>query len=242
MLHEDWAVYLAALVCWAHAYGRSASSLPVPAPTPSAISSSPAKSRKRKATEVAAPPRKRQATMQASNMSMVSPSTAAHTTQIPYSKPTTAYAEPTWSAYSPPNNYGGQWAAYYDQSMVAYSAQAEPSTAPTTATDPSAYGSATRTATNTPASQYSLITTSAPTASTMRDDPMTELQAYLSLTDVLTPQYLSTIDASILTRARGVLDAVRLHKIGAKRIVSGLMNDAERVLARLAEGKDSDMF
>jgi len=242
MLHEDWAVYLAALVCWAHAYGRSASYLLVAAPAPSVLSSSPAKSRKRKASEVAAPPSKRQATMRATNMSMNAPSTAAHTTQIPYSKSTLAYTEPTWSAYNPPSNYSGQWSSYYDQPMVAYSAQAEPSTAPTTATDPSAYGSAARTATNTPASQYSLTTTSAPSAPTTKDDPATELQAYLSLTDVSAPQYLSTLDASILTRAKGVLDAVRLHKIGAKRIASGLMNDAERVLARLAEGKNNDMF
>ncbi|KAK5957744.1 hypothetical protein OHC33_000933 [Knufia fluminis] len=244
MLHEDWAVYLAALVCWAHGYARRNSPHPAAIQVMQTPTASPSASRKRKATEVSTPSRKRQATIPASSVGPFASSTAAHTTQVPQSLSTTAYANPTWSAYGPVNSYSAHWPTYYDQSMMAYSAQADASTATATATttDPSAYGSSVRTATNTPHSQSSLATTGVPYTVPTTDDPMIELRTYLASTNVSAPQDLTTLDTATLTRTKGVLDAIRTYKIGAKRTVGGLMNDAERVLSRLAEGKNKDMF
>jgi len=242
MLHEDWSIYLAALVCWAHAYGRRISPQAPAAPAPTAVPEPPTSSRKRKASDIATASRKRQATLQAPSRGMVVPSAAARTTQNPFSESVTAYSNPAWSAYGPVSNYGGQWAAYYDESMATYPARADVSTASASATEPSAYGSAARTAANTPQSQSSLATTAPPTSIPAVDDLMVELRTYLSLTEVTAPEDLVGLDSNILARVKFVLDAVRVHKIGAKRTVGGLMIDAERVLSRLAEGKNNDMF
>ncbi len=242
MLHEDWSIYLAALVCWAHGYARGKTTQIGPTLTPSAASTSPSLSRKRKNAEVAVTSWKRHAAGRPSSSAVIAPSTAAHTTQVPYSASMTAYTDSGWSAYGPVNNYNGQWAAYYDQSMMAYSTQADTSTNSATSTEPSAYASTAHTATNTPQSQASLATTTALTSIPSTDDSMVELRTYLSLTDVAAPQHLAGVDRTILARTRGVLDAVRIYKIGAMRVVGGLMNDADRVLSRLADGKDSNMF
>ena len=242
MLHEDWSIYLATLVCWAHAYAwRNPSQLATTSNLIMALRS-PTSYKKRKAFKVETPPHKRQTTQQAPARAMVAPSAAAHTSQIPYSEPVTAYSYPAWSAYGPISPYEGQWAEYYNESMVAYSAQADASTASATATNTPAYSSRARTAANTPQSQSSLATTAPLTSIPVMDGLMIELRTYLSLTEVAAPQYLVSLDSNVLARAKVVLDAVRVHKIGAKRTVGGLMNNAEYVLARLAHGKNNDMF
>lgn len=265
MLHEDWVVYLAALVCWALGYGWGNNA---PAPDTVSISAesvsrmpSPTTSRKRKNRDVEPSPRKRQATLQgptisaATTLSMLAPVGAGvPTTQALYSGPTTASSSPAWSVYGTTlPNYTGHWenTQYYDNVMTSFTS-AVPSNmaAPVTISEPAISATAStvaaRTASNTPQSQSSRATTTAPTLTSMpteiNDDPVAELKTYLMLTDVASAQQLANLDVSILSRTTGVLESVRVHKIGSKRVIGGLMNEAERVLTRLMEGRCTDMF
>lgn len=265
MLHEDWVVYLAALICWALGYGwgnNAPAPITAPAPADTTQPSSPNMSRKRKNREVEPVPRKRQASMQgpvvstASPLSMLTPSVAAaaHTTQVPYSGSIAVSSSPVWSAYGPTlNNYTGQWenSPYYENVLNSYTSQMSssvgaPVTTAESAISATASTAAARTATNTPQSQSSLATTTAPTLTSMpteiNDDPVTDFKTYLMLTDVTSAPQLANLDVSVLSRTQGVLEVVRIHKIGSKRVIGGLMNEAERVLARLIEGRCTDMF
>lgn len=268
MLHEDWVVYLAALVCWARGYGLSnAATVPataevsaVPLPPPPGPAVAPTISRKRKSSAIETPASKRQVTMPTSvsgpgpgpttSFPMLAPSAVAHTTQAPYSPAMTASADTTWTAFGPGlNPYAAHWdnQHYFDHAISAYANPSEPRAAPaSTSASVATSTAAARTATNTPQSTSSTATTTAPTLTSVPveggEDAVGELKNYLLLTDVGSAELLANADVNVLTRTKGVLDAVRAHKIGAKRVVGGLMNNAERVLGRLTGGRCADMF
>ena len=238
MLHEDWVVYLAALVCWAHWYGRNnVPTEPVPAQIFPAV-----KSRKRKNTEVETPTRKRKTASQNTSNAMLAP---PHTMQAAQTIPTSAYLTPDWSPYSSDHAFAASWAgSYYESQVTPFT-----SASSTTAVDSSAYASSvtatanTRTATNTPQSQSSRATTAVPSTSIpSTDESVRELQTYLIRTNVPDIEFLAHLDLNTLNGTKGLLNAVRIHKIGGKRVVGGLMNNAERVLSRLVEGRSADLF
>ncbi|KIV83028.1 hypothetical protein, variant [Exophiala sideris] len=58
---------------------------------------------------------------------------------------------------------------------------------------------------------------------------------YLAATDVGTAEDMSRIDFQLLGRTHGLLEIIRLYKIGG--LLGGLMNEADRVLFRLVEGR-----
>ena len=248
MLHEDWAVYLATLVCWAHGYGRSTTAQIGTVPA-QADMTSPSMSRKRKSIAADAPPLKRRAIdcTQTTSHPMLAPSSVANTHPMPTSSNVPTYADPNWSMYgSVGSAYVAPWSdtRYYDPSITVYITKTSAETSPATHASSSAATSTapmTRTATNTPQSQSSWARTAA-TTNTQVSDSLSELKAYLSLTDVPAPQALASLDSAVLMRTKGVLDTIRIHKIGGKRVVGGLMNDAANVLSRLAENRSEDMF
>lgn len=61
------------------------------------------------------------------------------------------------------------------------------------------------------------------------------MRQYLHNTDVGTAEDLVRLDAQVFGQTRGLLEMVRLHKVG--HFLGGLMNEAERVLYRLVEGR-----
>lgn len=294
MLHEDWVVYLATLVCWALGYGWSnqAPILTVPSNLSESLSQmpSPVMSRKRKSsTQAEIVPRKRQATIHGpltttspASMSMMAPSTTMTSmTQSPYSNPVIVTSGPDWSTYNATaltnNNYTSSWdnTPYYDNLLTTYTTGTMSASVPAPATTSESLKSSlpsttattlansARTSSNTPQSQHSSrATTTAPTltsiptdldlevdlAATLHqqhhddDDPLTEFKSYLSLTDVPSAHHLSNLDVSVLSKTRGLIESVRVHKIGSKRVIGGLMNEAERILARVLEGRGGEMF
>ena len=62
-----------------------------------------------------------------------------------------------------------------------------------------------------------------------------DMQEYLAVTDVDGPEALRTIGQTALGRMHGLLETVRMYKIGPA--MGGLMNEAETVLYRLVQGK-----
>lgn len=248
MLHEDWSVYLVALVCWSHWYVRctprsDTQRLSVPR------SMSTSTSRKRKNNEVEQPSKRRRSNFPISRTTMPAPSMAAHTTSTPVCMSSSTYATPAYSAYSADHSFAATWAgSYYDGQAGVFSSP--PAAVPATERDQSVYTSSatptalTRTATNTPQSQSSRATTAVPSTMTATavDDQMIDFKNYLALTDVPDAFALAHLDQATLDRTKSVLSIIRIHKIGEKRIVGGLMNDAERVLSRLIEGRGTDLF
>lgn len=244
MLHEDWSVYLAVLICWAHSYGRNVALVRTRTIATTSTRTSPIMSRKRKADGDTSPSRKRQSTGQSALPSAFMPSSAAHTTQMPQSSTSTAFADPQWAFYGQAESYAWPASSYYDP-LIGYdqTGQASNLADATAYTSSVATTALTRTATNTPQSQASLATTTATTLATpAADASMQELKTYLSLTDVYEPQELLNLDSTVHSHIKGVLTAVRIHKIGAKHIVGGLMNDAHRVLSRLAKNRNNNLF
>ncbi|KAK5081969.1 hypothetical protein LTR05_007111 [Lithohypha guttulata] len=241
MLHEDWAVYLATLVCWIRGYGHSGKVQSTVRAAPTLATNPLPAAEKRKATQEDTPSRKRQAHTQPFSNTLFAPSSAARAIRIPHSIPTTLDDTPTWFTYGHADPIPSSWNenAYYDP-LLAYHAHSDSaSTAESSVYTISTPATGlTRTATNTPQSQSSRATTAATVHLPPTDGAIAELRTYLALTDVPTIKDLEALDPSILGRTRGVLDAIRIYKIGAKRIVGGLMNDAEQVLARLAEGRN----
>lgn len=69
------------------------------------------------------------------------------------------------------------------------------------------------------------------------NDAAQEAQTYLQATDVATPVELTHVDPALLGRIHGLLEVVRMQKI--LPLMGGLMNEAERVLFRLVEGRSS---
>lgn len=61
------------------------------------------------------------------------------------------------------------------------------------------------------------------------------MREFLHVTNVDRAESLSQIDPHIFGQVHGVLEVIRLNKIG--QFLGGLMNDAERVLYRLVEGR-----
>ena len=61
------------------------------------------------------------------------------------------------------------------------------------------------------------------------------MREFLHLTNVERPEDLSRVDPHTFGQVHGLLEMIRLHKIGD--FLGGLMNDAERVLYRLVEGR-----
>ncbi|EXJ89805.1 hypothetical protein A1O3_02872 [Capronia epimyces CBS 606.96] len=61
------------------------------------------------------------------------------------------------------------------------------------------------------------------------------MREYLQNTDVTTAEDLVGLDAEVFGQIQGLLETVRLNKIG--HFLGGLMNEAERVLYRLVEGR-----
>ena len=68
-------------------------------------------------------------------------------------------------------------------------------------------------------------------------DAAQDAQAYLQTTDVATPPDLAQIDPASLGRIHGLVELVRMQKI--LPLLGGLMNEAERVLFRLVEGRST---
>jgi hypothetical protein len=64
-----------------------------------------------------------------------------------------------------------------------------------------------------------------------------EAQLYLQATDVATYAELAHLDPTSLGRMHGLLEVVRMQKI--LPLLGGLMNDGERVLFRLVEGRST---
>ncbi|KPI44605.1 uncharacterized protein AB675_8643 [Cyphellophora attinorum] len=60
---------------------------------------------------------------------------------------------------------------------------------------------------------------------------------YLQATDVDEPTDLAQVDPAMMGNFHGLLEMVRIHKI--QPLLGGLMNEAERVLYRLVEGKSN---
>lgn len=60
---------------------------------------------------------------------------------------------------------------------------------------------------------------------------------YLAALDVATPNDLAQVDPTLMGNFHGLLELIRIHKI--QPLLGGLMNEAERVLYRLVEGKSS---
>lgn len=61
------------------------------------------------------------------------------------------------------------------------------------------------------------------------------MREFLKATDVETPEDILGIDPQVLGRMHGLLEVIRVNKIGP--LLGGLMNEAERVLYRLVEGR-----
>ncbi|EXJ95707.1 hypothetical protein A1O1_00830 [Capronia coronata CBS 617.96] len=61
------------------------------------------------------------------------------------------------------------------------------------------------------------------------------MREYLQRTNVETPDHLLRLDARVFGQIHGLLEMVRVNKIG--HLLGGLMNEAERVLYRLVEGR-----
>ena len=61
------------------------------------------------------------------------------------------------------------------------------------------------------------------------------MREFLHITNVERVENLSQIDPHIFGQVHGLLEIIRLNKIG--HFLGGLMNDAERVLYRLVEGR-----
>jgi hypothetical protein len=66
-------------------------------------------------------------------------------------------------------------------------------------------------------------------------DAMYSMREYLQNTNVKTVDDLLRVDADIFGHTHGLLETIRLHKISLS--LGGLMNEAERVLYRLVEGR-----
>lgn len=61
------------------------------------------------------------------------------------------------------------------------------------------------------------------------------MREYLKTTDVDKVDGILSIDPQLFGRMHGLLEVIRLNKIGP--LLGGLMNEAERVLYRLVEGR-----
>jgi hypothetical protein len=68
-------------------------------------------------------------------------------------------------------------------------------------------------------------------------DADAEMREYLRATRVGSAEDLGALDPAVLGRMHGLLESVRLRKIAAGSGGGGLMNEAERVLWRLVEGR-----
>ena len=68
-------------------------------------------------------------------------------------------------------------------------------------------------------------------------DADAEMREYLRATRVPNPEYLRNLDANVIGRTHGLLESVRLRKIANGLGGGGLLNEAERVLYRLVEGR-----
>ena len=67
-----------------------------------------------------------------------------------------------------------------------------------------------------------------------------EMRTYLNSSDVRNPEDLALVDAGILGRTDGLLEVVRTRRLGGP--MGELLNEAERVLYRLVEGKSRILF
>ena len=244
LLHENWIVYLAVLVIWAHDFHCS---------TQSSVGQSPVISgadRKRKfKTEVLTPPRKRQiighpSPATTNGLSTTSSPVMASSLSGPIYD-LAASVNNQWMSLNPNINYA-TWPAYYDNSLTPRTIQQDyqmhyPTT--TTAEFPT-IGSITRTATNTPLSQASFITgtTIVPTSIPVQDDSIAALRQYLTRNTTSDVKTLSKLDHHNFLFTKGVLEAVRNHKIRSQRLFSGLMNDADNILTRLIDGTAKNLF
>lgn len=89
-----------------------------------------------------------------------------------------------------------------------------------------------------PTSSHSSSTTSSGHPSLMDStEAAGDAQLYLNATDVDSPAELGQIDHAALGRVHGLLEIVRMQKI--LPLLGGLMNEAERVLFRLVEGRST---
>jgi hypothetical protein len=68
-------------------------------------------------------------------------------------------------------------------------------------------------------------------------DADAEMREYLRATRVSSAEHLKNLDANIVGRTHGLLESVRLRKIANGQGGGGLMNEAERILYRLVEGR-----
>ncbi len=68
-------------------------------------------------------------------------------------------------------------------------------------------------------------------------DADAEMREYLRATRVPSPEYLRNLDANAIGRTHGLLESVRLRKIANGLGGGALLNEAERVLYRLVEGR-----
>lgn len=67
-----------------------------------------------------------------------------------------------------------------------------------------------------------------------------EMRMYLNATNVASPEELATLDVGILGRTDGLLEVARIRRLGGP--MGELLNEAERVLYRLVEGKSRILF
>lgn len=62
-----------------------------------------------------------------------------------------------------------------------------------------------------------------------------EMRDYLHVTDVADPRALCRLDPTLLARTHGLIESVRMRTMAGR--LGGLLNEAERVLFRLVEGR-----
>ena len=68
-------------------------------------------------------------------------------------------------------------------------------------------------------------------------DAAQDAQIYLQATDVASPADLAQLDPAAMGKVHGLIEVVRMQKILS--LYGGLMNEAERVLFRLVEGRST---
>ncbi|KAK4936464.1 hypothetical protein LTR66_015336, partial [Elasticomyces elasticus] len=226
MLHEDWATYLAALVCWARGYGSSLNRKPstVHSCPAGSVPLSPMLSQKRKFIDAQSSRiSKRHASMSSTTSAIATPVVAQTSATPVFARPQTPQYQQVYSPYNSLN--------FIAPVSPAQIIPSQPTSLPKghyVFTPPPPRPSQPRSFI--PSAVTSPQTTPSSTADTQH------MKAYLSATDVAHTQFFTpqALSLDVLSNTTGLLNVIRLHKIGKKDGLGGLMNNASKTLERLA--------